>query len=182
MGTTPWWWLIERLGLWPRMALVLTTGLAILSAAFGFLGEGAVRESTARLMEERRILAQMAAGEIDALLRRVEQVLRQQAEGLLRGGEAGEEGLAARLAQAYANRDPQLAALLFPDPQGQVRAVAPSGFFRVGGSVRDLPDLEAAMRPEGVGLSRPFRHPVNRMPLVGVGSLCGSPPGVWGAS
>src|SRR3989304_9320006 len=57
-----------RLGLWPRIALAISLGFISLFAALAFLAERALEDSAERILEERLVIAQMAASQIDALL------------------------------------------------------------------------------------------------------------------
>jgi len=58
---------IANLGLWPRAALAISLGFVTLFAAFAILGERALRENSQRILEERLVIAQMAANQIDGL-------------------------------------------------------------------------------------------------------------------
>ena len=62
--------LFHNIGIWPRMALVITLGFLVFFTAFGFLSLSIVNDSTNRILEERLVLTQMAASEIDAVLGR----------------------------------------------------------------------------------------------------------------
>jgi Tfp pilus assembly protein PilN len=57
-----------NLGLWPRMALAVSVGFLALFGAFSVLAERALQESSDRLLEERLVIAQMAAAQIDLFL------------------------------------------------------------------------------------------------------------------
>ena len=63
------WFLVSHLGLWPRMALAFSLGFITLFVAFAILGEQALHDERERLKQERLIIAQMAANQIDGLLR-----------------------------------------------------------------------------------------------------------------
>ena len=62
-------WRVSHLGLWPRMALAISLGFVALFVAFAVLGEQALHDERERLKQERLIIAQMAANQIDGLLR-----------------------------------------------------------------------------------------------------------------
>lgn len=67
-GHVPAW--ITRLGLWPRLIIAVTAGFLALYAVFSVLALRSVESSTDRILEERRVVAQMAAGEIGRLVER----------------------------------------------------------------------------------------------------------------
>ncbi|MFQ5856240.1 MAG: ATP-binding protein [Anaerolineae bacterium] len=57
-------------GLWPRLALVVSGGFLLLFGVFSLLSLQAINDSTDRILQERRVIAEMAAVEIDGLLDR----------------------------------------------------------------------------------------------------------------
>ena len=65
----------ERLSLWPRLVIAVTLGFGVLFAVFSVLAVRAVDSSTRRIVGERLVIAQMIAGEIDAVLDRSRHVL-----------------------------------------------------------------------------------------------------------
>lgn len=60
----------SRLNLWPRLVIAVTVGFVALFAVFSLLAMRAVADSTDRILEERLVIARMAAGELDRLLGR----------------------------------------------------------------------------------------------------------------
>ncbi len=62
--------LFHNMGIWPRLAFTIVLGFLVFFAAFGFLSMRMVNDSTNRILEERKVLTQMAASEIDAVLAR----------------------------------------------------------------------------------------------------------------
>lgn len=56
--------------LWPRLALVLSGGFLLLFGIFSLLSLQAIDDSTERILQERRVIAEMAAVEIDSLFNR----------------------------------------------------------------------------------------------------------------
>ena len=58
----------HNMGVWPRLALTITVGFLIFFTIFSLLSIRMVNDSTNRILEERQVLTQMAAEEIDALL------------------------------------------------------------------------------------------------------------------
>lgn len=58
------------MNLWPRLVLVVTLGFLLLFGIFSLLSLKAVDDSTSRILQERLVIAQMAAREVDALVER----------------------------------------------------------------------------------------------------------------
>jgi signal transduction histidine kinase/HAMP domain-containing protein len=58
----------RRLNLWPRLVIAVTVGFVALFGIFSLLALRAVADSTDRILEERLVIARMAAGELDRLL------------------------------------------------------------------------------------------------------------------
>ncbi len=58
----------HNMGLWPRLALTIAVGFFIFFTIFSLLSIRMVNDSTNRILEERQVLTQMAADQIDALL------------------------------------------------------------------------------------------------------------------
>ncbi|MFQ5916679.1 MAG: ATP-binding protein [Candidatus Binatia bacterium] len=56
------------MGIWSRLALAIALGFIIFFTIFSLLSMRMVRDSTNRILNERQVLTQMAANEIDALL------------------------------------------------------------------------------------------------------------------
>ncbi len=161
-----WEWLVQRIGLWPRLALSLSLGLLALFFVFSTLGERAVQESIARLLEERQLLAEMAAGELEDLLRHAGEELGQLSHGLFPEGIEDETLLAARLAWAYEQRPPEFAGLVFLDPEGRLRAAYPPAGFSIGASLPERPELGLHLKAERLSVSRPFRLPASGAPVI----------------
>ena len=62
--------LLHNIGIWPRLALTIVLGFLIFFTIFSLLSMRIVNDSTNRILEERQVLTQMAANEIDAVLAR----------------------------------------------------------------------------------------------------------------
>mgnify|MGYP001561740492 CR=1 FL=1 len=58
----------QRLYLWPRLAIALSLGFLALFGVFSLLAMRAVNDSTQRILQERLVIAQMAARELDRVL------------------------------------------------------------------------------------------------------------------
>lgn len=62
--------LFHNLGIWPRLAITIAIGFLIFFTIFSFLSMRVVNDSTNRILEERKVLTQMVANEIDAVVTR----------------------------------------------------------------------------------------------------------------
>ncbi len=60
--------IFHNIGLWPRLAFIIVLGFIIISTTFSLLSIRIVNDSTKRILNERLVLTQMAADEIDTLL------------------------------------------------------------------------------------------------------------------
>ena len=60
--------LLHNMGIWPRLAVTIMLGFLVFFTTFSLLSMRMVNDSTNRILEERRVLTQMAANEIDAWL------------------------------------------------------------------------------------------------------------------
>ncbi len=62
--------LLHNMGIWPRLVLAISLGFLIFFTVFSLLSMRMVNDSTRQILEERQVITQMAADEIDALLAR----------------------------------------------------------------------------------------------------------------
>lgn len=159
-----WGRLIQRLGLWPRLALSLSLGFLALFIVFSTLGERAVQESITRLLEERELLAEMAAGELEDLFVHAVEELRQLSQELSSQGIENEVQLAARFAMAHEQGAPEFTGLVLLDPDGRLQAAYPQEGFPIGSSL--FKNLEIHLKAEGPSVSRPFCHPASKVPVI----------------
>ena len=60
----------QRLNLWPRLVIGVTFVFLVLFGIFSLISLRAVSDSTDRILQERLVIAQMAAREIDRLVER----------------------------------------------------------------------------------------------------------------
>lgn len=59
---------VDRLGLWPRMTLAISLGFCILFLVFSLMAEWVLRDSIERILEERLVIAEITANQIDGVL------------------------------------------------------------------------------------------------------------------
>jgi len=148
----------QRLSLWPRLVIAVTVGFGVLFVVFSVLAVRAVDSSTRRIVNERAVIAEMAAGEIDGVLDRSRRVLAAAAAD--RSFEASGASIVDAdhaLAHAYASQGPVALAMYVIDPSGQLRLAQPSR--RLVGAQTVVPRVFVthALVTRGPALSAPFR-------------------------
>ncbi len=165
-----WWW---GLGLWPRAALVLSAGVLVLFGTFTALGEWSLEGSSQRIREERLIIAQMVARQVDGVLRRALFEL-DQAQRLADFDPAipDRTDKARTLAQTYVQSN-IFVAILFLDTQERVVLAHPSADYPAGTDLSHNPYITQAVQAHLGSVSQPFLdqsgHPVTAVtvPLPG---------------
>ncbi|MCZ7567721.1 MAG: cache domain-containing protein [Ardenticatenaceae bacterium] len=161
-------WMVA-LGLWPRMALGISLGFLVLFGAFSALGERALHDSTERLLEERLVIAEMAAGQIDRLLQQgvseLEQARRFAAFDPASPDLSAEATL---LAQTYGQVGTFASGITFLDTQGRVVLSYPPGLSPSGTDLSTLPHVAEALARREVTVSAPFRDALSNRPVVAV--------------
>lgn len=159
---------ITKLGLWPRMALSISAGFIILLLAFAFLGERILQDSIYRLQDERLVIAQMAAGQIDDLLERefffLEQIVR---DAQLEPNSSMLASVAARMEieSELAMFSPDL---VLVDAKGQVVSSRPANLYSAGSDLSSLPQIVQALALEQTTISEPFLDPIDGQPVVAI--------------
>ncbi len=158
---------VANLGLWPRMALAISLGFLVLFAAMSLLGEQALRDSADHILEERLVVAQIAANQMDELLLRAVHELEEiphSADFDPINPDLSEEAQVL----ARANREFALftSGIIFLDTTGRVILSHPPNLYSSGAEMPGLP--HAALVGREVTISEPFRDPVNNRPLTAV--------------
>lgn len=59
---------VNQAGLWPRMSVAISVGFAVLFLVFFLLAEWVLRDSIERILEERLVIAEITASQIDGVL------------------------------------------------------------------------------------------------------------------
>jgi len=160
---------VLNLGLWPRMALAISLSFLALFAAFSALGERALRDSADRLLNERLVIAQMAANQIDRLLQEAVSELEQihrftdfdptnadlSVEAVVLDHTYGQVGIFA-------------SGITLLDSTGQVILSHPSGLYAPGADLSSLPHVGLALAHRDVTISEPFQEPIYNRPVVAI--------------
>lgn len=160
---------IEGLGLWPRMALAISLGFVALFAAVSVLGERALQDSAGRIQNERLVIAQMAAGELDRLLEQAVNEL-EQARRVADFDPIADDlsAEAHALAHTYGRIGIFATGIAYLDPAGRVLLSQPPQLYPTGTDLTGQPHIAEALQHRAATVSAPFRDPVSRRPVAAV--------------
>lgn len=161
-------WVVS-LGLWPRMALSISLGFLALFVAFLALGERALRDSTDHILNERLVIAEMAAAQVDGVLQQAVSELEQARR--FADFDPADPNLAAEahmLAHTYGRVGTFASGIAFLDTRGRVVLSHPPGLYTQGADLSLLPHVAQALVRRTVTISEPFRDPVSNRPVVAV--------------
>ncbi len=160
---------VSNLGLWPRMALAISLGFLALFGAFSILGERALRDSADRLLEERLVIAKMAASQIDGFLQVAIAELEQTSRFADFDPADPDLSLEAdALAHAYGQVGIFASGVVFLDPTGRVILSHPPGLYAPGTNLSGLLHLAQVLNEHSAAISEPFRDPFSHRPVVAV--------------
>jgi len=151
------------------MALAITLGFLVLFVAFSALGERALRDSSERILEERLVIAQMAAAQLDGLLQQAISELEQARR--FADFDPADPDLTAEahvIAHAYGWVGTFATGIAFLDPTGRVVLSHPPDLYPAGADLSDQPHVAQALERRRVTISEPFRDPVSGRPVAAV--------------
>lgn len=159
--------LFHNLGLWQRIALTITIGFLFLFTIFSLLSMRMINDSTGRILEERRVLAEMAADEIDALLANGFYELEKAttfAKFDPRARDLGEE--LHMLAHAYGRIGTLSLGVQFLDTEGKIVLAEPNEPNLVGTNMSFEPHIRKVMETGKRSVSVPFKIQPAGQPAV----------------
>lgn len=160
---------VTNLSLWPRMALAMSLGFLALFVAFSTLSERALHESTDRILEERLVISQMSAGQLDSLLQRAVGELEQAPRfGDFDPADPDLSDEAHTLAHTYVRGGTFTSGIAFLDTTGRVVLSHPPALYQQGANLAGLPHVAQALHHRDVTVSTPFRSPVSNEPVAAV--------------
>jgi len=163
-----WRWAL-KLGLWPRVALGVSLGFLALFAAVSAIGELALRDSANRLLNERLVIAQMAASQIDNTLQEATANLSRVRR--FADFDPTDPNLSDEidvLTHTYGRSDTFASGIIFLDTTGRVVLAHPLGLYPTGSNLATLPHVAAALTHREATISAPFREAASRWPVVAV--------------
>ena len=143
------------LNLWSKTALLISLGFLALFAAMYVLVERALNDSTQRILDERRVIAQMAANQIDGALKEAVAELQR----------------AYRHADYVAFENPSDALTMISAIRGQTHSTIllelPVLFLRET-EIPFIPDLNEVSGHAGVSISEPYLEPEHNQPVAAI--------------
>ncbi len=157
------------LGLWPRMALAISLGFLALFAAFAIVAERALQDSQQRILDERLVITQMVASELDALL--LEAISELKAATRFVDFDSMNDALsdeAEALALTFGGPGHFSAGVTFIGTDGRVILSDPPELYAPNEDLSDLPYIAQALAGREPTISEPFMEPLNNVPVTAV--------------
>ncbi len=156
-----------NIGLWPRLAFTITLGFVIFFTIFSLLSIRIVNDSTNRILDERKVLTQMAADEIDALLARGFYELEKATTFAPFDPEADNlEEEYHMLAHAYGRIGTFSLGVFFYDAAGKLLLAEPFDARQIGTDDSAKPQIRQVIETGQRNVSAPFVDPVTGIPAV----------------
>lgn len=158
---------IGKLNLWPQVALTISIGFLVLYIAFFVLDEQALQDSSHRILDERLLIAQMAASQIDQWLQ--EEIDELQQANIRADFDPLDPNLEAEvdlLAYTYKNLNEFSPGFVLLDPGGQVIISRPANLYLPGTNISHLPHIATALALREPTISAPFNDPINNLPVI----------------
>jgi signal transduction histidine kinase len=139
-----------KLGLWPRMAIGISLGFLVLFVAFSLLGERALRDSSERLLEERMVIAQLTADQIDRVVAQAVSELEEARRFAPFDPDNPDLDAESRiLAYTYGRTGYFTAGLIFLDTAGRVVLAYPADLYPPGSQPAALAAITTALAAPG---------------------------------
>lgn len=157
----------RRLNLWPRLVLAVTLGFLLLFGVFSLLSLRAVNDSTDRILQERLVIAQMVAREIDRLVERGFYELEKATE--FAAFNPNSPSLAEEyhmLAHAYGRVGALSLGVYFLNAQGEVVLTEPPGKAPRGSDLSGEDHIRKVRETRRRSVSDPFVDPAAGKPTV----------------
>jgi signal transduction histidine kinase len=151
------------------MAVAISLGFLVLLAAFAVLGEWALHDSTNRILDERLVIAQMVASQLDGLLQEAITELKQ--ANRFADFDLADPDLSAdtdMLAHTYGRVGLFASGIVLLDPSGVVIVSHPPDLYPPGLDLTGLPHITQALEGRGVTISDGFNEPLNHRPVAAV--------------
>jgi signal transduction histidine kinase len=142
------------------MALGISMGFVVLFVAFSLLGERALQDSSERLLEERMVIAQMTAAQIDTLLARAIAELEEARRFAAFDPEQVDLAAEAHmLAHTYGHGKTFSPGITFLDAGGRVVLSYPPDLYPAATDLSDRPYVSQALAQRTAAVSAPFPEP-----------------------
>jgi len=160
-----WYW---NLRLWPRVSLAISLGFIALFLAFAVLGEQALLDSIAHLRDERLVIAQMAAGQVDDRMKQAIAALDQAAKLVNLEEENFNLTEVAHELEVEGELKFFSAGLILLDAEGQSISSHPPELFTTGSDLSGLSHVTQALEQNQITTSDPFQNPVDGQPVIAI--------------
>ncbi len=159
--------LLHNIGIWPRLALTIALGFIIFFTIFSLLSMSMVNDSTNRILDERQVLTQMAANEIDSLLARAFYELEKATTFARFDPQATNlEEEYHMLAHAYGRIGVFSLGVYFYDAAGQIVLAEPYNALIIGADHSAKPHIRQVIETRRRNVSAPFVEPRTGAPAV----------------
>jgi len=148
--------------LWPRTSLVLSIGFLTLSIILLIIGNRLLRDSTDRVLEQRLVMAEMIANQIDRLL--ITTIDEMNEARQLADFDPSNPNLDAEsqaLIELFNEPNYTISQIIFLDPTGYVVLAHPTNNYTPGADISNLSYIANALEGRDVHVSTPFQVPPN---------------------
>ncbi len=153
----------NQIGLWPWMALAITLGFAVLFLVFSLLAEWTLRSSIERILEERLVIAEITANQIDGVLdEAISEVI--QAEQYL--SDSADTKPQAELLPYRPEPQPLIKGMTISQPVGIL--IRPPVYFSSDVGIYRTREIIAEHRSQKPVVTAPFIEPELNRPVVAV--------------
>lgn len=151
------------------MALGISLGFVVLFVAFSLLGERALQDSSERLLEERMVIAQMTAGQIDALLARAIAELEEARRfAAFNPDKADLSDEAHMLAHTYGHGKTFSPGITFLDSSGRTVISYPPDLYPAATDLSAMAYVSQALTQRTASVSTPFPEPGSERAVAAV--------------
>lgn len=158
---------LRRLALWPRLAIAVTVGFLVLFGIFSGFSLRAVQESTDRVLQERLVVTQMAAAELDRLLGRAFYELEKATEfATFEPSAASQSEEVHVLAHTFGRIGSFTLGVYYLDPQGRVVLSEPPGKLPPGADLSAEDHIRRVRETGHRSVSNPFVDTASGKPAV----------------
>ncbi len=151
------------------MALAVSMGFLILFVAFAALGERALQENAARVLDERLVITQMVAGQIDGILKEAKSRLEEVRH--LADFDPGDPDLSTEaevMEHTFGSIGLFSSGGVFLNPSGQVVLSYPHNLYAIGTDLSALHQTTQARSQGHVVISQAYHEPLGKEPIVAV--------------
>lgn len=169
MGAQKLWFArrLRQLTLWPSLVVALTAGFLVLHSIFSILILRTIDYSTNRILQERLVVTQMAAGELDRFIARAFYELEKATEFAPFDPQSPSQAEEAHmLAHAYGRLGTLALGVSYLDPRGRVVLSEPPGRLPAGTNLSAEEHIKKVQDTKRRSVSDPFVDTYSGKPAV----------------